>query len=338
MIDVIIPAYNAHETIAKTLSSLALQSISYLMKVYVVDDCSKEGYSKILKTFKSKLKISELRTSKNGGPGAARQFGLEHSNSDYIMFIDADDFLYNSKTLELLYNTILEGYDLVYGYDFEESDTGFGINKKNVGSLHGKLYSRSHLKKYNIKFNDTKYSEDNSFNQIFLWTSTNYKALDEITHIYSKNINSITHAPNKEVEIMAYYAVNTIYTLSELEKRDIPIEYLVDILLTNYVYLFKWVGKHDDYDMSDIYKLGYELEEYYDKYCDYIYPDIVFNHIKDNIYCDDIFKDLALKQFNDFRSNFVKTKKSSVKKTTIKKETIKKTTSKKTTMKEGKKK
>ena len=99
MIDVIIPAYNAHKTIGRTLTSIAMQINRPLLKVYVVNDGSKEDYKDIINNYKDVINITEIRI-KNSGPGAARQVGLEASNSEYVVFIDSDDTLYNEFVCE----------------------------------------------------------------------------------------------------------------------------------------------------------------------------------------------------------------------------------------------
>ena len=50
MIDVIIPAYNSHDTIIRTLSSIAMQLNKNELKVTIVNDGGKD-YSDIVKTF-----------------------------------------------------------------------------------------------------------------------------------------------------------------------------------------------------------------------------------------------------------------------------------------------
>ena len=52
MIDIIIPAYNAHDTLYKTLSSIALQTIKDKVNVYIINDYSKKSYKKEIDTFK----------------------------------------------------------------------------------------------------------------------------------------------------------------------------------------------------------------------------------------------------------------------------------------------
>ena len=51
-LSVIIPAYNAHSTICRCLSSIMIQSISKDLEVLIVDDASPNGgYEKEIKTF-----------------------------------------------------------------------------------------------------------------------------------------------------------------------------------------------------------------------------------------------------------------------------------------------
>ena len=72
MIDIIIPAYNAHDTIMKTLISINLQNIKNKVNVYIIDDCSDVDYSREVDLFFDKINIKQLKLSKNSGPGVAR--------------------------------------------------------------------------------------------------------------------------------------------------------------------------------------------------------------------------------------------------------------------------
>lgn len=61
MIDVIIPAYNAHETIERTLYSIAYQRNSEDLNVYIINDNSIKDYSKEIDFFKDFINIKELK-------------------------------------------------------------------------------------------------------------------------------------------------------------------------------------------------------------------------------------------------------------------------------------
>lgn len=68
MIDIIIPAYNAHDTIKNTLASIAMQQNAKDLNVYVIDDCSNKGYEEEVDLFKDVLNIRLFRLEKNMGP------------------------------------------------------------------------------------------------------------------------------------------------------------------------------------------------------------------------------------------------------------------------------
>lgn len=108
-IDIIIPAFKVHNTLYQTLCSIAQQTYKDKVKVTVVNDCCPEGnYYKIIKKFKKDLDIEEIKMPKNGGPGLARQYGINNTNCPYIMFVDADDILLGTTAIEILYRGIIE--------------------------------------------------------------------------------------------------------------------------------------------------------------------------------------------------------------------------------------
>ena len=102
-IDVIIPAYNVPDHILfRCLASIACQDIASELEVTIVDDASTEqNYAKVAKNFDDILKINILRYEVNGGPGVARQYGMDHTSNGYITFIDADD-TFNGAFVPLL--------------------------------------------------------------------------------------------------------------------------------------------------------------------------------------------------------------------------------------------
>jgi len=86
-ISIIVPAYNAEKTVAKTLQSLVGQDYpkgSY--EIIVVDDGSTDGTVEAIKKFKGvKLVLQE-----HAGPAVARNRGVRHSKGDILLFTDAD--------------------------------------------------------------------------------------------------------------------------------------------------------------------------------------------------------------------------------------------------------
>lgn len=76
MIDIIIPAYNAHETIDQTLCSINTQINKELFKVYIVNDASNQNYSNFVDKYSNSLDIEEITIEKNSGPGVARNIRI----------------------------------------------------------------------------------------------------------------------------------------------------------------------------------------------------------------------------------------------------------------------
>lgn len=144
MIDVIIPAYNAHETIERTLYSIAYQRNSEDLNVYIVNDNSIKDYSKKIDFFKDFINIKELKLNENKGPGYARQYGLDQSNSEYVVFIDSDDIFATPLSIITLYKMIeQESLDVVFSTFLEETrEHKFNTFVNDTVALHGKIYRR----------------------------------------------------------------------------------------------------------------------------------------------------------------------------------------------------
>ena len=201
-IDIIIPVYNAKSTIRRLLYSISYQKNSDKFKVYLVNDCDLLDYSEDINIFSSFLSITELKLDKNSGPGVARQHGLNNSNGDYVIFIDADDYFYNPYAIIDMYRNIeVNNADLLVSNFIYQRDNEILVKKNNMVWLHGKMYKRSFLNKYNIFFNNTRANEDNGFNRLILFCKPKIAYINEITYVYSENINSITRKNNREYKL-----------------------------------------------------------------------------------------------------------------------------------------
>ena len=229
MIDIIIPAYNATKTIEKTLMSIYLQEIDVPYKVTIVDDASTTSYDDILNRYNNLLTINYIKLEKNSGPGIARQNGIDNTNYPYIIFIDSDDLFYSVESLNKLYKNIDKGYDIVTGLEWTEEDNNV---IQNNGNIHAKIYRRKFLEDNNIKFNDSRYHEDNYFNNYVLLSNAKNKIINDIFYIYSNNKDSLT----KKIKFNEYelYLLN----MNQLLNNEIKnIEQLIEYLYTKIIYL-----------------------------------------------------------------------------------------------------
>lgn len=223
MIDVIIPAYNAHETIEHTLSSIAFQDCVDILNVYIIDDCSDSNYDELVKFYSNFMNIKELRMEKNGGPGLARQFGIDNSNSDYLIFIDSDDVFTDIFAISRLYNAIVnENADISLGGFLEELDSGFSFQDCSYVWMHSKVYRRQFLDDNNIRFNSTRANEDCGFNHLCYLCGSNSYEVGGTSYIWRNNKNSITRINSGKTfqRKMKEFTYNMLWALEEAYKRN----------------------------------------------------------------------------------------------------------------------
>lgn len=92
LVSVVIPAYNAAETIVECLDSVRAQTYKNL-EVLVVNDGSSDNTLTILKQYASEHKDLNLKiySIENSGPASARNYAIARSQGEYVAFLDSDD-------------------------------------------------------------------------------------------------------------------------------------------------------------------------------------------------------------------------------------------------------
>ena len=276
MIDIIIPVYNARKTLELTLMSIKLQTIINKINIYLIDDNSSEDYKDILNKYKD-MNIIYIKLDKNNGPAVARQKGIEMSSSKYIMFIDADDLLYDADSIKKLYNKIEEDYDYVVGITIDEKQNTQIMNESD---LHGKIYKREFLLKNNIKFNNTRIHEDNYFNNLVLLCEPKQKELLENIYIYVDNKDSITNInKEKEFENLEIYISNIKEIIEEATKRNIEKYLIIKYLIMKLKYINRIYNKLSE-KQQEIFKIW--LKKYdikLEKYINNTQYDKIYNEL-----------------------------------------------------------
>lgn len=238
-IDVIIPAYNVPDNILfRCLSSIACQDIVSDIEVTIVDDASTtQNYAEVVKAFESIMKITILRYETNGGAGVARQYGIDNTFNEYFTCIDADDTLNGAFALKALRNGIEMNNGLyhmcvgVFDEVHEEKTDAILIeHQQDMIWMFGKLYRRSFIDKYNIRFHkSSRANEDNGFNTLIRLCSSEQEQINFINaHVYywHENPNSITRVNDcqysygsSERDSFYGYVENMIYAIKEAKKR-----------------------------------------------------------------------------------------------------------------------
>lgn len=283
-LSIIIPAYNAKNTICMTLDSIKNQDLPILFEVIIVNDCSDYNYEQIVSTYKKSFNIREIKTDKNLGPGGARQVGIDNSFSEYIVFIDSDDYFYENNSLSKMYEEITKSNaDLLISNFLYQRDDFKLIKKRDFVWLHGKMYKRKFLIDNNIRFNNSRANEDNGFNRLILLLEPNCIFLDEIVYVYSENPNSITRSNNRAYKFTGIegFCYNMNWAMDEALLRgqsENKIALLaLDVLSALYIY---YLGLEKEYDVSKILEWGKNIKDKYQKYENLIKKDAYLEAIK----------------------------------------------------------
>lgn len=243
-IDVIIPAYNVPDHILfRCLSSIACQDIVEDLEVTIVDDGStRQNYAEVAKSFALVLKINLLRCETNGGPGVARQYGIDHTSNGYMTFIDADDTFNGAFALKALRNGIEQNngfpqmcvgvFDEVHESNLPQGDGPILMaHEMDLVWMFGKLYRRSFIDQFNIHFHESsRANEDNGFNRLFQLCTRDEHQINFIpAHVYywHESANSITRANDCQYSYGSSsrdsfygFVENMIFAITEAKKRN----------------------------------------------------------------------------------------------------------------------
>jgi len=94
-ISIIIPLYNKDKFLTDTINSVINQKFSS-WQLFIIDDCSTDNSFYIANTFTYDKRISVNRNETNKGANYCRNLGLSKCNSEFVVFLDADDILHKN--------------------------------------------------------------------------------------------------------------------------------------------------------------------------------------------------------------------------------------------------
>lgn len=225
MIDIIIPCYNAHNTINRALASVAMQDIVDELTVTLVDDCSEFDYKEYVDFWSRVLTIQQVQLPENGGPGVARQAGLDETDGEFIVFMDADDTLATSYALRQMKTAMeKETADIVCGQFIEECEEGFIPHKGDLVWVFAKMYRRKTIERFLVRFNDTRANEDTGFNTLLGSLTDRVVYIPQTVYEWHWSESTITRKQNGAYTWATGhrgYVSNMLWVIEELRKRNV---------------------------------------------------------------------------------------------------------------------
>lgn len=258
-ISIIIPTYKAHKTILRTLCSIAEQTIIDDLEVFIVNDACPEGdYQEYVKMFSPYMNIREIVLDNNGGPGIARQKGIDGSEGEFFTCIDADDTFYGSVALEGMRACITASNAFqCASCRFLQlgEDVRMAIPHDNdMVWMFGKLYRREFIDKYKIRFNDTRANEDTGFNMWvkLLCDNPNEQITFTQTPVYcwhnkKDSITRINDGQYSYDQCFCGWTDNMIYAIKNAKKArpfsGMVSQQIVAVMLNLYYYWIETVAR-----------------------------------------------------------------------------------------------
>lgn len=227
---IITPFFNNLEHVKNCIRSLEQQDCKDF-ELILINDSSTEIESTDLDLLKqnSKILIKLINNEKNLGPGYSRNQGIQIASSDYLLFLDSDDWLDN-QTVSILKETVGQHkYDCVV-FDYylvkDKLHPSFSVlikkpqgtmTKKEAllyttGSVCCKVYKTELLQKYNVTFPEIYIKEDMVFNKKALCHCKTIFYLKRNLYYYKIWQNSLMHSEK------VFDVTNDIQAFIEIEK------------------------------------------------------------------------------------------------------------------------
>ena len=109
-LSIIIPTFNRENKIVNALNSIPRRSD---IEVIVIDDASSDNTVEILKEYKG-LNLKIIQLTNNGGPGKARNYGLDIMQGEWFTFLDSDDCLVTDEFNKVIDSYLVDKYDIIW--------------------------------------------------------------------------------------------------------------------------------------------------------------------------------------------------------------------------------
>lgn len=227
------------DIVKRFLDSVELQKNSQ----FEVLICSDGGKIRIpLNSFEGYSFPIKYCYSDHKGVCGIRNFLLDSSDADYIMFCDIDDCFYKSDGIYSLMSTaektnadvVASPYDAEF---FKNNKYEYTTLNKDIIRVHGKIFRRDYIVNNNIRYPD---EIQTSGDMMFLWLAfaltDNIIWIDNNFYIWKYNDQSLTRC-KPFYNIRNYERILLCYTLllKELQRREL--KDLYELLACNVVHM-----------------------------------------------------------------------------------------------------
>jgi len=303
-ISFIIPVYNVEKYLKQCLDSIINQTLRDI-EIICVNDGSTDESLNILKDYKEKDSRIIIINQNNAGQGKARNEGLDVATGEYILFVDSDDWIELNAAEELYKNINEKDLDVlifqVINYDDEKNNfyetkyynnawfpTKFDnkiFNYDNIKEYmfymactpYSKIYKRSFIEKYKIRFPIGLLFEDYPFHCEVMLTSKKSAIVRDHYYLRRRREGSVMADADEKF----YDTVKISNIVTQIFKRHNLYQENIELVLNRkieyLIYCYEEISnefknkylKLLDNDFKKIQSNTIEYQEYLDNLNDY---------------------------------------------------------------------
>lgn len=257
MISIIVPVYNAEQSLTRTVDSILLQKYTDF-ELLLVDDGSSDGSGLLCDEYALKDNRIRVFHKENAGVSSARNFGLEKANGEWILFVDSDDEIREDMLDSLLKYS--SGMDrVVCGYKRVFTDGSFidyqipqlvyygtltddfrlhfdDISVVALSSIWNGIYRKDSIKHlFNEKF---LHNEDQLFNLYYMLSDRKISIIPDMLYYYHADT---AHSLSKRIWVDEPEHVVLIYKFLKQLLRNRFKEQQKTLFITIVNKIYRWI-------------------------------------------------------------------------------------------------
>lgn len=167
-VSVVTPIFNTEQYLHQCIQSILMQK-GVDLQLFLIDDASKDNSLNIANYYANlDSRVVVIKNESNIGQGPSRNKAITLANSEYIYFVDSDDYLAGDNTLKILYDTAKE-----YGLDVCSPDVPSHYFEKPMEAIacipcKSQFIKLDIIKKFNIFQPDARSGQDGVFSHLVL--------------------------------------------------------------------------------------------------------------------------------------------------------------------------
>ena len=290
-ITVIIPVYNVSQYVEKCIKSVQLQTDGNFRIIIINDSSTDDSWSKVTELLEDDPRVVFV-SKVNEGLGPTRNVGLKIAETEYVTFLDSDDW-WREDYIEKMMRGVTQNADIVladlYFYDqYEDKDdvtiiSSIRINQGMVKTFEvdnllsksrtfacGKLFKKSLFEDNHIMFPAHPY-EDVSVVSYLTSCAKEIYSVGEPLLYYRRNREGSIRSDLSTLKYIAV-SVNEVYARFIVSSKfDIFKKQLRQLFWGQYCFVMKWYRKFgEQIDKEDLKNYRRDIESV----CFFAFPEL----------------------------------------------------------------